>query len=140
MHTMQFQAGYTLIELFIVIAIMGLSAAIAIPAYNDYRIRTRVAELVSLGASAKTGVVEYRITKGAMPTNNTVAGVNSIKTAYVNSVTVSAKGVITVVGNQKALGTGGAISIVFTPTFINGSVIWTCTSKGTIQYAPASCR
>lgn len=134
------QSGFTLIELMIVVAIIGILAAIAIPAYNDYMVRARVSELINVGSNAKTSVAEYRISRGSMPTSNAQAGVTSVVSQYVSSVSIGANGVITIVGNQTSLGTGAALSIVLTPTFTNGAVRWTCTATGASQYAPGSCR
>ncbi len=124
----------------IVIAIIGILAAIAIPAYNEYLIRARVTELINLSSSAKTAVAVYRISKGTMPTSNAIVGVTSPTTKYVNSLTVGAAGVITVVGNITSLQAGSALSIILTPTFANGVVTWTCTGSGATKYIPGSCK
>lgn len=134
------QLGFTLIELMIVVAIIGILAAIALPAYNDYMVRSRVSELVEVGGSAVNSVAEYRIIKGTMPTTNTLAGVTNVTSNYVSSLAVGAGGVITITGNQTNLQSGAAFAIVLTPTFANGAVKWTCTATGAKQYAPGSCR
>lgn len=140
MNIKRASAGFTLIELMIVVAIIGILAAIAIPAYNDYMVRARTSELINVASNAKTAVSEFRIAQGAFPATNAAAGVTNISTNLVSSLGVGAGGVITIVGNQANLGTGGAFSIVLTPTFANGAVTWACTSTGTTQFAPASCR
>jgi len=133
--------GFTLIELMIVVAIIGILAAIAIPAYNDYLIRSRVSELINVSSNAKTSVAEYRLTQGSFPTSNAQASVTSITSPYVRGVAVSSGGIITVTGNATNLGSGGTISIILTPSFANGAVNWTCSSSGTsTQYVPGTCR
>ena len=81
------QKGFTLIELMIVVAIIGILAAIAIPAYQDYTIRAKITEAVNAMAPAKTAVSEYYISQGSMPADPAAAGfVTAVNTQYVNSV------------------------------------------------------
>ncbi|ENS6098045.1 pilin [Neisseria gonorrhoeae] len=92
------QKGFTLIELMIVIAIVGILAAVALPAYQDYTARAQVSEAILLAEGQKSAVTEYYLNHGKWSENNTSAGVASsptdIKGKYVKSVTV-AKGVVT---------------------------------------------
>ncbi|ENW4857888.1 pilin [Neisseria gonorrhoeae] len=92
------QKGFTLIELMIVIAIVGILAAVALPAYQDYTARAQVSEAILLAEGQKSAVTEYYLNNGIWPANNTSAGVASpatdIKGKYVQSVTV-ANGVVT---------------------------------------------
>nr|WP_101104445.1 pilin [Neisseria meningitidis] len=91
------QKGFTLIELMIVIAIVGILAAVALPAYQDYTARAQVSEAILLAEGQKSAVTEYYLNHGEWPKNNTSAGVASsstIKGKYVKEVTV-ANGVIT---------------------------------------------
>nr|WP_101132810.1 pilin [Neisseria meningitidis] len=91
------QKGFTLIELMIVIAIVGILAAVALPAYQDYTARAQVSEAILLAEGQKSAVTEYYLNHGKWPANNSSAGVATsanIKGKYVQSVTV-ANGVIT---------------------------------------------
>ncbi|EMR8119745.1 pilin, partial [Neisseria gonorrhoeae] len=91
------QKGFTLIELMIVIAIVGILAAVALPAYQDYTARAQVSEAILLAEGQKSAVTEYYLNNGEWPKDNASAGVASaseIKGKYVKSVTV-AKGVVT---------------------------------------------
>ncbi|ENV9276857.1 pilin, partial [Neisseria gonorrhoeae] len=91
------QKGFTLIELMIVIAIVGILAAVALPAYQDYTARAQVSEAILLAEGQKSAVTEYYLNNGEWPKNNDEAGVASastIKGKYVESVTV-ANGVVT---------------------------------------------
>ncbi|HGF8880920.1 TPA: pilin [Neisseria meningitidis] len=91
------QKGFTLIELMIVIAIVGILAAVALPAYQDYTARAQVSEAILLAEGQKSAVTEYYLNHGEWPTNNSSAGVatsSEIKGKYVEKVEV-AKGVIT---------------------------------------------
>ncbi|EPI6323991.1 pilin [Neisseria gonorrhoeae] len=96
------QKGFTLIELMIVIAIVGILAAVALPAYQDYTARAQVSEAILLAEGQKSAVTEYYLNHGIWPKDNTSAGVASpsdIKGKYVESVTVT-NGVVTADANN----------------------------------------
>ena len=126
------QKGFTLIELMIVVAIVGILAAVAIPAYQDYTIRAQVSEGISLASAAKAAVVESYGSNGAWPSDNTAAGVGTstdIKGKYVTSVAV-ANNVVTVTFGQAANTAVSAKTLLFTAGLsANGDVSWQCGSK-----------
>lgn len=136
--------GFTLIELMIVVAIIGILAAIALPAYQDFTKRGHVSEGMGLAAAAKTAVVEYYaangVATGMSNANVGLAASNLITGNAVTGLTVGATGNITVTFNDKV--TNNA-TLILVPTFnaTNGSVKWTCNS-GTVldKYLPSNCR
>ena len=141
------QKGFTLIELMIVVAIIAILAAIAIPAYQDYTIRSQVSEGMSLSDGAKTAVAEFYSNAGHFPTNNQSAGLaqdSSIKGSYVSKITVNG-GMITATYSHtspfKASDKIDTKTLVLSPISAAGSTTWTC-SGGTVdqKYLPSSCR
>ena len=140
---MQKQQGFTLIELMIVVAIIGILAAVAIPAYQDYTIRAKVTEGLSLASAGKTAVSEYFSANGTLPTDNTAAGMaeeEAISGNAVDKVAVGADGdgIITVTFSTK---TSEAQTITLSPATTGGKVVWDCTG-GNLEgkYRPSSCR
>jgi len=139
------QQGFTLIELIIVVAIIGIIASIAIPLYTDYLIRTQVGEGISLGAGAKVAATEYFQDKGVFATSNASAGLEvgtNIVGGYVTQVQIVAAGAIQITfGNQAHPDINGAV-LTLTPAGNNGSVIWDCNGNALLpnKYVPTSCR
>ncbi len=144
---MRKQQGFTLIELMIVIAIIGILAAIAIPAYQDYTVRAKVTEGLNLAAAAKTAVAETFQSNGKFPAgNNASYGLpleNSITGNYVTSVqALAGTGVITVTFNTNLGGnpTANGTTLTLTPVTKIGSITWTCSGTVPSKYRPANCR
>ena len=143
---MKKQQGFTLIELMIVVAIIGILAAIAIPAYQDYTIRAQVSEGLNLSASAKAAVTEYYQDRGSLPISNAQAGLaeaGEIQGKYVDNVLVTAAGLINVGYGNSAHLTLEPGTLVLTPSTLlgTGSLQWICTGTGIDnKHLPAACR
>ena len=143
----QVQKGFTLIELMIVIAIIGILAAIALPAYQDYVARSQMSEAFNLAGGQKAAVTEYHSNHGGWPTDNATAGVatkSQITGKYVASVEVKANGVIEATLKSAGVSSGikgktltltGSVDAA-TP----GSYKWACASTADAKYLPSACR
>ena len=137
------QKGFTLIELMIVVAIIGILAAVALPAYQDYTVRAKVSEVLLAASSAKTAVAEAaQVGGGAMPSSLTI---DTQASKFVASVayaqTSNSVGVITVTTTAADASISG-VTVIMTGTVTgNGQVTWVC-GPGTInaKYLPASCK
>ena len=138
------QSGFTLIELMIVVAIIGILAAIAIPMYQSYTIRSQVTEGINLSSGAKVAVSDFFMNTGGWPTNNSAAGLaaaDQIVGDFTAQVVVSNNQIQIQYGNNAHSQINGQ-SVILTGADMNGSVAWTCTSGGAIADSnlPSACR
>lgn len=133
------QKGFTLIELMLIVAIIGIMAAIALPAYQDFTIRTKVSELV-LAASAYRTTVSEKAQQAGGALASAGVGLTVTPGGKVVSGSITDGGVITVAGSAATVGT--PVTIVLTPSLgADGKVVWTCsTDPNSFKYVPGECR
>jgi type IV pilus assembly protein PilA len=132
------QKGFTLIELMIVIAILGILMAIAIPAYQDYTVRAKFSECINQLAPLKLGVSEFRISNGRFPGAMT-SFADPSTTTYCATPTYNA-GVLTATGNISGISPQPAVLLSPTVNATSGDIQWKCKPSAAAKYTPASCR
>lgn len=141
----QLQQGFTLIELMIVVAIIGILAAVGLPAYQDYTIRAQVSEGPVLAGGLKTGISEYYSDRGVWPATNSALGIGAISGSYVVSVT-SVENLITIQYGNRAHANLLNKQLGVSAVDATGSIKWTCSTADVLgtkvdgKYLPTSCK
>ena len=137
----QTQQGFTLIELMIVVAIIGILAAVALPAYQDYTNRAKVSELILAGADAKINIAEYAQVNGQLTSSGNGLTVNTSGQYVAAASTVTINGIIRIVGSASFPGAAGNVRVTLAPDLdaTTGVVTWTCTGNPA-NLMPASCK
>ncbi len=137
---MKVQKGFTLIELMIVVAIIGILAAIALPAYQDYTTRAKVTEVILAASSARTAISEAAAVTGSMPSASQVT-IETTTSKYVSALAYNGTNTITATarGTGNSSVDGQTITLVGTATS-NGTVDWVCGGSIPAKFRPASCQ
>ena len=142
------QQGFTLIELMIVVAIIGILSAVAIPAYQDYLNRSKMSEALATLSACKASVTEFAAVKSTLPATLAESGCTNSSTKYVKSLDVAAGGIINVTIQNIAKEDGKVLTMspmsdkAATVAAADGDLIvaWKCSYDGTPKYVPANCR
>ena len=136
------QQGFTLIELMIVVAIVGILAAIALPAYQDYVVRSKMSEAIAAIAACKTSVSEYASSHATFPPDVAASGCSTTQTKYVNALTVAANTGQIIATSQGTGASGGECTLTLTPNNAPTAItVWVGTfSVCPSKYVPSSFR
>ncbi len=131
------QQGFTLLELMIVVAIVGILAAIAIPAYKDYIVRSKVSECAATIGACKTSVTEYYNTKNSFPSNASAAGCSTNASQYCSTLSVSSGVITSVVASTTGVGSSDC-DLILGPVTGNSEITgWTGRTSCAPKYVPA---
>lgn len=138
------QKGFTLIELMIVVAIIGILAAVALPAYQDYTVRAKTSEVVLAASGGKTAVAEAFQTLGRMPSTQASSGVGAQTSPYVSGLvyactSTSASSITATASTKEAKISGSSVTLAGTAG-TDGVITWVCTATINAKYVPANCR
>ena len=139
------EKGFTLVELMITVAVIGVLAAIALPAYQEHTIKSQVTEGLTLTQEARDNVIEYHSNTGSLPDNNTMARFSGGEGNYVSSVDVESGGKVVVTFSKDAPRKanikidGKKVTLTPTPHATTGNLIWSCSSDMEAKYLPSSC-
>ena len=131
------QKGFTLIELMIVVAIIGILAAVALPAYQDYTIRAKVSELILAASAFRTAVTEKYQADSSLPVSG--VGLTVTVSGKITAGTVTNDGSITIQGSSLATSVGTAVTITVTPSISGNTLVWSCIGTPA-KFMPATCR
>jgi len=136
------QKGFTLIELMIVVAIIGILAAIAIPAYQDYVIRSQVSEGLAMASATKTSIAEFFADRGSWPADNNALGITQTPTGkYVSGITVNSGQILISFGIDANPAIGGDSLQLRPGATPNLDVVWQCGNRavgGTVTFTPTN--
>jgi type IV pilus assembly protein PilA len=138
------QKGFTLIELMIVVAIIGILAAVALPAYQDYTVRAKTSEVVLAASGGKTALAEAFQTLGHMPANISSAGFATQSSPYVSNITYATSatnvGTITATASSKESKISGSTITLQGTAGADGVISWVCAGTIDAKYKPSNCR
>jgi type IV pilus assembly protein PilA len=132
------QQGFTLIELMIVVAIIGILAAVALPAYQDYTVRAKVSEVMLAASGMKTDVAEWFQSKGSLPPSGSVT--STMSSQYVSSVTWNGTAIVATATSLEPKIANATITLTAATVAGSGQVNWTCGGSILAKYRPASCK